>query len=451
MVMLEESKTLEQTTHPNDPLSLGRTATGRIVIADDRLTECFASIEQLEWQRKKTEHFRSESFLIPELAAEEGVILNDKITKTLNGEGQIFDRNTTGLGRASRELGNVVNRYYKRSALFKKGPQVSGKEFSLPNVAGIENIDYAGHAGTLFLRMVHDIVIPYETQPDDGYIVLNSRRPIDSYKTATESDVEDDDIAHLCSASESRFAEALNADRALTELKINDRVVALQKGIGDHTALLTVPAILNGVRLPVGSIMTVETDSAGDHKFAFGRLSAFCFESVEQGYREFAAVFSQEESSGNPFIKDDYGLGLNRFNRLVGRDAVSTQTGYELDEVAHEGALSKALEAVNEDRVARLLIVTDKAAVDVAQTANNDKKAKLASSNVISSQVDPNLRQPLRERLAVERLSIARTFGQAAIDSARGRMEYVNKLLKSSRATSSLTVNDHKYLARMSD
>jgi len=60
---------------------------------------------------------------------------------------------------------------------------------------------------------------------------------------------------------------------ALDPVMIDGKIIAYQKETGENTALLAEPAVLNGVLLPKGSLLTVGEDDSGNRTFAFARLT----------------------------------------------------------------------------------------------------------------------------------------------------------------------------------
>lgn len=379
----------------------------------------------------------SDSFLVPAIAAERGIIFTNAINHGLLGETQGNSFGAGGLARATIELGETINGRRDRLSIFDnrcwrseertlqdKDGEYTEDFWVPPHVAGLGDTPYAGEAGSLFLRMVEDTVNPYEPQSGDGYTVLSARQPADAYKARRWTNNEED-VAHLCSNSEAHFANALNAHGKLTEVTVNGEVVALQKRNGDHTAILTQPAVLNGVRLPVGSIMTVEHNEESQPKFGFGRLSAYCFGEAETGRREFATVFRYEADQLNK-RHNNYDEALRTFNKIVGRESstnaedllnayISENTSdLQTAETALRGMVARE---IAENRVARMLQRTQAMGRAYATVAV-DEEAKLKANN-FDPKTYERKRDGLRDKLVETRLMIARTFGQEAIVRAR--------------------------------
>ena len=125
-------------------------------------------------------------------------------------------------------------------------------------------------------RIMRDLAYPQE-YPE--YTHLNPRPPQDSRKVENHGHMFEGSKATLCGRAEGIF---LAPDAEIQEIYDHDgSVLALQKKLGENTALLAKPAALNGVLLPVGTILTVGKDSDDMPTFSYGRLSALTFEPSE--------------------------------------------------------------------------------------------------------------------------------------------------------------------------
>lgn len=268
-------------------------------------------VEQLDpRQLNKLEmRYGADCVVLPFALRENAVHLSASLTGSLEGESRSGDHSTTGLGRATIDIGRVINGVRDPRTLFDYGklPEVEKtdeygyrrQEAVLPPIERMHDTLKSaglGESGKIVAQMLADIVEPYVKTEGDGYIQLPVRSAEDPYETGRDGNYSGN-TAKLCSNTEYHFAISHNGFAeysGLKELQVDGEVVALKKFTGDHTAILVKPAVLNGVRLPVGSIVMPGEDEDGNTTFAFGRLSAFVFDSPQDALREMPDVILRE-------------------------------------------------------------------------------------------------------------------------------------------------------------
>ncbi|MEO8784885.1 MAG: hypothetical protein ABI221_00935 [Candidatus Saccharimonadales bacterium] len=261
---------------------------------------------------------QAEANLLPEVAAESGLPLNFNSVYQLREEALLKTHRTRGLPQASFFLGKVINGSMNSSGILSKDAPTA---LTAPAVSHIEqrSAELAGPTG-LYLRMLADSVRPYYVSRGDGYTELQPRPSHEAQITGRNQDpkaANGHNQTVFCSEADSNFVDLGFVDsQLLRPIEIDGRVVALQKMLGDHSALLIRPAVLNGVRLPVGSIMTVGQPKSDPPQFAFGRLSSFCFDTPQQAARAMPNLLSL---LNDPRKRLNFPDKLTNFNNLVGR------------------------------------------------------------------------------------------------------------------------------------
>jgi hypothetical protein len=400
------------------------------------------SPEVNKWLEEQSTRYLSDSVCIPVALAQRGIELDLwAITPALNGDGLVSDHGTGGLARASIEIGRFINKLDKPIHAFNydKLPRKEvkvydedyGKEFidqeiQLPpeeDLRAAADPHQVGEAGALFLNMVADMAYPYEPTEGDGYVKLEPRDPKNAYETGRYG-ISNGDNAKHCSDTEEHFSYNLDSGstRTLKELKIDDQVVALQKFDGNHTAILTRPAVLNGVRIPAGSVMTVEGNEKDGYRFGFGRLTLFSVNTVDEAKRQFPKLFNEE-------FKDEVGINKLRrafatFNKLAGRHV--TDSDQLLDDYFKDNPQSSYSEAceklcaeidnkLSDDEQIRHILqglnTIKKRSHDAAQAAYDDKEVEKASDY----RTTPKSRLAVVKKIANLRRHLYRTYGPQAV------------------------------------
>lgn len=195
-----------------------------------------------------------------------GALLN-----ALNSSGTRKDK---GVPRASIKLGKMINLNSLESLLDVTTKSVHGYDVRR-NLTPDEYdnlIKTAPNQGLmLIVRMLKDVTYPREN--DGVHPVLEPAKIVDVQKVMSFGNDKDQ---MLCGDAEGLFMDQYYQ---LNVLKAGDQIVAIQKTIGEKTAMLTQDCLLNGVLIPRGSIMIVGEDENGNQAFSFGRLSAFSVDS----------------------------------------------------------------------------------------------------------------------------------------------------------------------------
>jgi len=193
-------------------------------------------------------------------------------------------------------LGNIINEGQPRSRFSKTSKNDSGVENHETVPLSRDDYDFlietAPNEGLhAYAKLAKSAAYPYEDLPE-GAIVLPARNPEDARKVIIHGD-QPVPKSVLCGRAEGLFANELYK---LKSLYVGDKLVAVQKELGEDTALLVQDAVLNGVAIPAGSIMTVGVDEDGEPLFSFGRLSAFSISSPS------------EIQSAAPYLTGEYNL-----------------------------------------------------------------------------------------------------------------------------------------------
>jgi hypothetical protein len=276
--------------------------------------------DQIPEVRRDLLALQSEANLLPEVSAQVGLSLRFDAIFQLREEAMLNNHRTSGLARASYHLGKVINRAIPTDALLADfAPSFIDEDKAY--VLERSSQQAAGSSG-YYLRMLTDLlVVKKDSEVADDYIELQSRNPQDRLKTGNglaEVFKAGSHETAFCNESDLHFAESGFTDKQLKSIEIDGQLVALQKSEGDHVAILTRQAVLNGVRLPAGSLMTVEQPkhSGGNPLFAFGRLSSFCFPTPGDAARAMPALVA---NISQPSRKLNFAQALANFNQLSGR------------------------------------------------------------------------------------------------------------------------------------
>jgi hypothetical protein len=265
--------------------------------------------------------FQAEANLLPNLAAEAELPLNYHAMEHLRWEAALSQQRTVGLARASYFLGRVINGAMPIQSLINQPPE----GLTPRQVARIEQRGQAvaGESG-LYLRMLADLLcLKDDADSSDDYIELSPRQPQDALKTGhnyAPAARSGNYQTSFCFRADDCFVGVGFRGRGLKPITVDDQVVALQKSLQDHSAILVRPARLNGVRLPVGSLMTVGQPDSQQPLFAFGRLSSFCFPTTRQAARAMPSLVTALQQSEGSLFDDE----LANFNQLVGRPQQET-------------------------------------------------------------------------------------------------------------------------------
>lgn len=261
-------------------------------------------------------HYQSEAALLPELAAQHGLDLESEIAATLRGHELSGELNTTGLPRASFKIGQAVNGRVKPKAL------LHGKA-KLPSHDALRDLSehhLLNPTSRAFFKLLEGVFYPQQSNDITGQTVLPRRSAEEAYQ------VSNNQIAWagarcqsaFCADAERYFVEEGFDSGELRPIKMDGQVVALKKELGDKTALLTVPAILNGVSLPVGSLLATDTKWRNRNVgFAFGRFSLFNYVDPEQALREMPEIALRKFSK--PEQRERFIAQLAIFNEIIGR------------------------------------------------------------------------------------------------------------------------------------
>ena len=160
----------------------------------------------------------------------------------------------------------------------------------------------AGESGQMLAGLIADASYPYEKQPHDGLVELSPRPPKEAYNLSGRygQPVSDETRALLCSNTEQHFAVQGFSSPEMRKITIGDETVALQKSYGDHTAILVKPALLNGVRIPAGSIMLVDEQN-GQPQFAFENL-VYLILTAQKKQRARCPILSKKNFRGMMFV-----------------------------------------------------------------------------------------------------------------------------------------------------
>lgn len=371
--------------------------------------------------------YMTDSALLPLLAEEQGIKLDGSIVRTLHGEYQYGDHYTTGFGKATIILGQAINQAKKPNSLF----DADSHQPSAKKLAALAENPYGGEAGRVFYGMMHDIVQPYQKQSDDGFVGLQPRGPEMAYRVNNYTNYGQRSTAKFCSNAEYHFDKGM-ANRGLQPIEVDGETVALFKTKGDHTAILIKPAVLNGVRIPVGSIMTVEGSLEEGYKFGFGRLSAWSLKEPAEAKAEFATILSHEGGD----VQKYFDTTNDRFNRLVDQDAPSSSSAVAVQEYAErhqlrdwnearEGLLAEVAEAIKDDKVYKIMAGLSQTAEHVAEQKVQDEAALRDPSMPMGNS------KRMVDDLLNRRLMIVKMYGQDAIIRAR-RLDYLQRSLQAS-------------------
>jgi hypothetical protein len=205
-------------------------------------------------------------------------------------------------------------------------------------------------------RMDMDVHYPPDESEMEGMVVLQPR-PGDS-KSSVDNGSKKKDVSDLCGRAEGYFIEER---LSLSPIQAEGRTIGWQESKGENSVLTTVETVLNGVRLPIGTLLTMETDDDGKNSFTYGRLSFFAVEgpyealiesprisdSAERNYQDFMEFISASmgREAGNPpprnieevrarlsdirsLLDDD--LALRKCLNQLGRDTVRMRQDQEL-------------------------------------------------------------------------------------------------------------------------
>ncbi len=241
-------------------------------------------------------------------------------------------------------------------------------------------IEVAPNQGLALLAgILKDVAYPRE---DDGvHPVLQPSTITDGQKVLSYGN---DKHKVLCGDAEGRFMESAHR---LEEVKVGDRTVAVRKYNGEDTALLLEDSLLNGVLIPKGSIVIVETDDDGNSTFLFGRLSAFSVDSPTE-----IDLMAPELTSNQHFIG-------NAWNYDKIRELLGVKTPVDFDSLKSFIAEVDLYESGDAEfgRIARTLATKEKSIIerqteyDVRIRALEDEitaKYKEIPSSYINSDTD---------------------------------------------------------------
>ncbi len=384
------------------------------------------------------DRYYAPSVVIPGVAKEIGAEFNYVLSTTLTGDGLPGDDNIAGLGRASREVGNVINGNQEPYQLFDQSsvrvvestlvdPE-DQQEYTEINylppeeekLKALVNSRSITGTGKLFARLILDASYPYKSQPDDGYVDLESRDPASAKLYSGRYDSLGEAVAKLCSNTESHFVNDI--PQLTREIVINGELVAVQKHSGDHTAMLVVPAVLNGVRLPPGAVLIPEGNVGSGYKFGFGRLSMFNAQDGAEAEREFPTIAHRDISNvlnGSRQLT----TSMNRFKKLSGEDGHNPEDLiFEYMQAGKQGKdlmrwedavstinseLSSKLEETENAHVVKLLGALRQKASDAAQTALEDRATTLEEGY----DADPKARAHEIQKVRQARLRLHKMFG----------------------------------------
>lgn len=239
--------------------------------------------------------------------------LSSELSHNLSGEGTPQSRSTgtSGVAYASHIVARaVLSQGQNRAAgLFADG--------KLPARRVFEDLLWrkvGGEVGMIMTTLLMDTVYPYQHQKGDGFVELPATARDKAF--LVQNGIARNRIeAKFCSETEVHFGNL--ASHPLKSVVFNGKVVALKKHVGDHTAILVQPAIINDVRIPVGSIVTIDRDEQGSPTFAFGRLSPFCLADAYDGKRQFPEILNQEFKSDPNYLAGDLPSGYQGIVDLV--------------------------------------------------------------------------------------------------------------------------------------
>ncbi|MDO8265653.1 MAG: hypothetical protein Q7T41_01770 [Candidatus Saccharibacteria bacterium] len=185
-----------------------------------------------------------------------------------------------GVFRASVDLADAVNYGVPASVLHIEKKDEKGY---LKDAEPLSREDYDTLVNTapneglkVLARLLKSTAYPYEDIPD-GAIQLNPRPAEEARNVLNHGDQKA--TAILCGRAEGYFVKEVGS---LKPIEFEGEVIAYQKRLGEDTALLSVDAVINGVLIPKGSIITVGKDKQGNDAFSFARLSAFTLSSPQE-------------------------------------------------------------------------------------------------------------------------------------------------------------------------
>jgi hypothetical protein len=365
------------------------------------------------------------------------VRLNPTITASLAGEGIMLSHGTSGTGYASKEIAKVVSGQQEPHTLFGDG--YTGKAPAKQTFEDMLNRKVGGEVGMMMTGLLMDAVYGYEKQEGDGYVVVPAMAAEDAFKVHEYGESSYTSEAQFCAKTEWHFAEDAPD---LLPIEVDGQVVALQKTEGAHTALLLKPVIINGVRIPTGSIMNVTHNKQGEPAFAFGRLSPFCLSDPHEGVRQFPEIFNdlftyrRDAQHMRGDVPAGYTRTLGEFNTAAGRpnepgaqellSGYMASAGYQIDPEVAARELIQQMDALLLDspddalrgevtpiaRIARGLKKENDVAVTAAEAAARDKALSDAGKG------DPGERHALIAKTIQTRKMYYKFFGYKEVKRA---------------------------------
>ncbi len=211
-----------------------------------------------------------------------------------------------GVPKASAVVGHLINLNVHQGVLHAsaKTKYGEGDRRELTPEEYDKLIEVAPNQGLALLAgMLKDVAYP---RKDDGTLPVLKPSPITDVQKVLSYGNDKNKV--LCGDAEGRFMESAHR---LEEVKVGERKVAVRKYNGEDTALLLEDSLLNGVLIPKGSIMIVETDSDGNPTFLFGRLSAFSVDSPSE-----IDLMAPELTSNQHFIGNAW--NYDKIRELIG-------------------------------------------------------------------------------------------------------------------------------------
>ena len=364
--------------------------------------------------------------------------LTGRLAQSLSGESMRQSFGTSGLAYGSCVIGQVIAGKHEPATLFKHG-----RTQGLPSKAVFEDLlarNVGGEAGTMLTTLLMDVSHGYQKQEGDGFIEVPVTPKDQAFKVPTygrSGQVE----AEFCAQSEQHFSDTIHS---LNEVSVGGKVVALKKIEGNHTAITTQPLLINNVRIPVGSIVTVNKDAQGNDTFAFARLSPFNFSDPHEGVRQFPDIFNDQFSNLSSDLQYleggvplPYEHALKQFNETTGRqqsnDVVDLIGDYlKIHPQANPGEAARKfaaeLDAQLSDRPERRFVEAvrreQEAALRAAEASLRDDQARE------QTKIDPHERTALIKKAIATRQFYYKIFGASTVKNIEQMMDFRDDLLR---------------------
>lgn len=317
--------------------------------------------------------------------------------------------------------------------------------------------------------MKEQYLLLLDSSPTEG-LALISRMDMDSAYPIDAGDAEDhvplsprpDDATNVINHGDKYHPEAKACGRAegyfiedkynLREIRVDNEVIGLQKSLGENLVLTTRPTLLNGVRLPAGTILTAEQDEAGNMSFSYARLSLFALNnlsSIGVDYPYVPQTMRDKYQEFMGFMQDK--LGKESANLPDNIQQIEERLQQIRERLSENVLLARGFEKLNQSalKMRREQKIFDKTLGDASVTAYKEERT-LRAANV--GYDDPRFKQirkqknELQSRLRSSKnpkvmyansiSGISRLYGPDIVNKALrlvAESEYLNRALADSR------------------